>query len=236
MSSVHFLVLDHKKITYTLYFAKRKTLSIRIYPDQSIIVKAPLRTPKITIDDFVKKRTGWIVKHLGILAEKESLQIQTNTPHEKRYPYLDEAYHLQISSDLKNSIRLQEKSLIITCAGSPSHEKISMILDEWYRRQANIYFYEVFEQHWPRFREKGYKKPTLKVKSLRSRWGSLSSKGVLTLNIELIKTPRECIEYVMVHELCHLIHFNHSLLFWQEVERILPTYKKCRQWLKNKAI
>ncbi|MDE2953075.1 MAG: M48 family metallopeptidase, partial [Gemmatimonadota bacterium] len=101
-------------------------------------------------------------------------------------------------------------------------------LEEWYRSKANIYFSRVFEECWHPFHKKRIDKPTLKIRNMKTRWGSLSRKGNLTLNLGLIKAPRECIEYVVIHELCHLFHPNHGAEFYNLLELMLP------DWIKRK--
>ena len=115
---------------------------------------------------------------------------------------------------------------IATVNNEPEH--IAMLLEEWYRSKANIYFAQVFEECWRPLQKKGIDKPTLKIRNMKTRWGSLSRKGNLTLNLELIRAPRECIEYVVIHELCHLFHPNHGAAFYNLLERMLP------DWIKRK--
>lgn len=86
----------------------------------------------------------------------------------------------------------------------------------------------IFNECWEKFRSKEYPKPACKIQALEKRWGSLSKAGTLSLNVQLIKTPKECIEYVIIHELCHLVYHNHSRDFFKLLEASLP------DWIERK--
>ena len=101
-------------------------------------------------------------------------------------------------------------------------------MEAWYRRRAFVYFTNLLDDCWNDFSKIGYAKPHLKIRQLKTRWGSLSTRGCLTLNLDLIKTPRECIEYVIMHELCHLKHHNHGNEFYKLLARVMP------DWLDRK--
>lgn len=105
---------------------------------------------------------------------------------------------------------------------------IKKLLDDWYKEKSYVYFTKIFENCWNHFKSKDSSKPTLKILYLQKRWGSLSKSGTLSLNIDLIKAPRECIEYVVIHELCHLVHHDHSSKFYKLLDRSLP------DWIKRK--
>ena len=87
---------------------------------------------------------------------------------------------------------------------------------------------KIFDGCWENFKKGDLSKPNLKLQKMEKRWGSLSDKGQLTLNINLIQTPKECIEYVVIHELCHLIYHNHGIEFYKLLEHTLP------DWMKRK--
>ncbi|EDZ68276.1 conserved hypothetical protein [Nitrosococcus oceani AFC27] len=101
-------------------------------------------------------------------------------------------------------------------------------MDEWYRERAAHYFAKVFAECWEKFKKNGFSKPVIKIMTMKKRWGSLSPNGTLTLNPALIKTPKACIEYVVMHELCHLQHHHHGPEFYQLLDRSLP------DWMKRK--
>ncbi len=105
---------------------------------------------------------------------------------------------------------------------------VEKLLDGWYRRRAAVYFADAVEACWQRYRfaDIASAKPALKIRRMKTRWGSLSTRGSMTLNLELIKAPPECIDYVVVHELCHLLHHNHGKGFYGLLESKMPDWKQ----------
>ncbi|MEM8727610.1 MAG: SprT-like domain-containing protein [Chlamydiota bacterium] len=119
-------------------------------------------------------------------------------------------------------------------SGKPEH--IEKLMDSWYRRRAKTYLSKIFDDCRDGFKKGDLNKPNLKLQKMDKRWGSLSRKGRLTLNVNLIQTPKECIEYVVIHELCHLIHHNHGTEFYKLLDRILPDWMKRKHKLEMTLI
>ena len=99
------------------------------------------------------------------------------------------------------------------------------LLLSWYKDRAHEKFDESFERCWPKFKGRGFLRPGLKIRHMKTRWGSLSKSGTLTLNVNLIQAPRDCIDYVITHELCHLEHHNHSAEFYRLLEKMMPDWE-----------
>jgi predicted metal-dependent hydrolase len=119
-------------------------------------------------------------------------------------------------------------------SGKPDH--IQQLMDAWYRRRAKIYLSKIFDDCWEDFKKGDLNKPNLKLQKMDKRWGSLSGKGQLTLNANLIQIPKECVEYVVIHEFCHLIHHNHGTEFYKLLERTLPDWMKRKHKLEMALI
>ena len=116
--------------------------------------------------------------------------------------------------------------------GDISPEKVKHLLEGWYRDRAADRFHESLDRCWPYFEKHSSAKPRVQVKSMRKRWGSLSAKGMLTLNAALIRTPRECIDYVITHELGHLRYKNHGPEFYRFLEKVMPDWEKRKHKLE----
>ena len=121
-------------------------------------------------------------------------------------------------------------------AKSGNSDYIKKLLLDWYKAKANNYFSKIFDGVWERCNFKNYTKPTLKIREMKTRWGSLSQNDTMTINLNLIKTSKECIEYVIIHELCHLAHHNHNPAFYELLDSKLENWKERKHKLELSLI
>ncbi|RAP38909.1 hypothetical protein DID80_01590 [Candidatus Marinamargulisbacteria bacterium SCGC AAA071-K20] len=199
---------------------RRRTLGIKVTSKAEVVIQVPHTLPQEKIDRFVSEHQDWIDKKQSAMfkniEEKETL-LKT------QFIYLGQLYDLR-ESDSISEILFDDSSVFIP-TGTDEKQ-----LQFWYKQRAEdilfdrVSIYESFIKAKP---------DNVKVKKLKSRWGSCSSNGDISLNIQLVKAPMTVIDYVVVHELCHLVHLDHSKSFWNLVESILPDYKKAHTWLKS---
>lgn len=215
------------EINYELFMVKRKTLEIAVHPNKSVVVKAPLASTLEAIEKKIKKRARWIKRQIAYFN-----QFNPRTPSRK---YVGGESHLYLGRKYRLKIEISDKDKILLkngyfCIEATSHEPdhIKQIMDAWYKKRAKIYLSKIFDDCWKDFEKNNLNKPTLKLQKMNKRWGSLSSKGHLTLHVNLIQAPKQCIEYVIMHELCHLIHHNHGTEFYKLLDRTMP------DWMKRK--
>lgn len=214
-------------IDYELMRMDRKSLEIAVHPDKSVVVKAPLNSSTEAIEGKIKKRARWIKRQIAYFN-----QFDPRTPDRKyvggeSHLYLGRKYRLKIEASEQDKVLLKNGYFCID-ATSMGPEHIKALLDSWYKRRAKMHLSKIFDDCWGDFKKGELDKPTLKLQQMEKRWGSLSSKGQLTLNSNLIQTPKECIEYVVIHELCHLVHHNHGSEFYSLLDRTMP------DWMKRK--
>ncbi len=167
------------KITYS----KRKTLSLRILPDGSLDIRAPLGMPRREIDRFLEEKAGWIERHRAQVLRDRQLGV-------------------------RNAIDAEQLETLKELAQGPIYESLRK-----FAPQMGVTYSRVT------------------IRCQKSRWGSCSGTGNLNFNCLLALAPREVLDYVVVHELSHRKHMDHSAAFWQEVERVLPDYRQRRAWL-----
>ncbi len=223
-------------IDYEVQYTLRKTLEIAVLPDCQVVITAPEGIEDEKITEKVRKRARWILK------QKEFFQqFQPKTPPRnyligETHLYLGRRYRLQIQEDLQERVELSFGKLRVFCKSQSDPELVKRLLTIWYRQKAHIKFNERLNYHLANYSEFQKYNPILQIRTMNKRWGSLSPKGMLTLNLNLIKAPVDCIDYVIVHELCHLIQPNHGPKFYRILKKIMPDYQKIKLKLELKLI
>ncbi|MEE9273067.1 MAG: SprT family zinc-dependent metalloprotease [Robiginitomaculum sp.] len=221
-------------VAYRLLFCERATLEISVHPDKSIIVKSPYGTPMGKIDGIVRKRVRWIRRQIRFFEKFEPRSLPRTYVTGESHLYLGRNYRLSFVDDV-NAVKLLRGRLLVPKTDN-GMMVVQNLMDAWYREKAEIIFTNAFEKAWHEFPKQGLAKPCLSLRILKKRWGSLSKAGTLTLNIDLIKTPKDCIEYVIVHELCHLIHHDHSAAFYDLLERQMPHWQDRKNKLEMSLV
>jgi predicted metal-dependent hydrolase len=216
------LTVGANTITYsTKRSARRSRLAIKVFPNGTVEVHTPLKGSEQLVQTFVRSKADWITQKL---AQFELMRIAAAPPQLDgtlhRY-YLGAAYPLRALHSSRSFIQFRDDGLFVYCRQPDQIQSVDRLLHKWYTEQAM----DIFAQrlaHWAPF-HKPY--ASWGVKRMRRRWGSCSSKGHITLNIELVKAPLMCIDYVVHHELCHLVHFNHSPQFYALQAQLMPDWK-----------
>ena len=222
-------------IRYTVVRSRRrkKTLTITIDPGNGVRVLVPARTPYVEIESMVRKRAGWILRKLT--EERPEPPPRRFVTGEKLY-YLGRELPLvvQLTTGEAPSVSLEAGSFRIACPVQLSEEDradaIRLELLGWYRERAAELLGASVERWQP---EVGVSPARISIGDQKTRWGSCSSKGSLRFNLRLAMVPRALIDYVAVHELCHLLEANHSASFWQHVRRFMPDFEDRRRRLKE---
>lgn len=210
-------------------YSERKTLAISVYPDCSILVASPKFVSRELILEKLNKRAQWIKKQINFFK-----QFLPRTPDRKylggeSHLYLGKNYRLKfVDSDAEN-IKVKDKFILISLKNY-SVSKTKNLLNKWYEKNAKVIFEKRLKYCLKKF--PNYEKPTLILRNLKKSWGNMRGKKVLTLNKNLIKAPVECIDYVIIHELCHIQFPNHSSDFWHLLNRKIPIWKKLKHKLE----
>jgi predicted metal-dependent hydrolase len=218
-----------KRIAYSLEFGKRKTMSITVTPDMKVLVKAPEGTPQERIDEKLGHRARWILKQQSYF-----LRFYPKMP-EKQYRggeshlYLGRQYRLRVSKAKKNEVRFTGREIQVYHLPKSSAK---FVLNTWYRHRAKQKFAEIAEPWIHHFERYGVQPEGLFIQKMAARWGSCTAKGKIILNPELIKAPKVCIEYVVIHELCHLIHKHHTQQFFKLQSSLIPDWEKWKNKLE----
>lgn len=216
--------------SYDIKFQKRKTLSVYVLVDGRVEVRAPLGMAQKHIVGFVEKKSSWIVR----TRQQQLQRTQWKTAIEPGAAvwFLGTPRTLAVRSGNYGSVLCDANSITVTARDPWSLPRLSRQLNDWYRDQARQIFGERLLLACQRF-PGILQAPELRLRTMRRRWGSCSSKGRVTLNTELVKLPMTLIDYVIAHELCHLFEFNHSKKFYELLEFVMPDWKAREQVLRQ---
>lgn len=204
--------------------SKRKTLSLIIETDGTLTVRAPIKMRESDILRFIEAKADWI-RRKQVKAQEEAV-----LPHRyvdgEAFLYLGQEIPLRLVPNQKPALVMEGVFKLTKSAQSDAES----VFETWYRQQAR----KVIVERMAFFaRNHNLTPKKLRISSARTRWGSCSTKGTLSFTWRLVMAPPDVIDYVVVHELCHLKEMNHSKTFWTLVEAILPDYRKRRAWLKK---
>jgi len=207
-------------------------MEVAVHPDCSVVVKAPTGSDIVLIKKKISKRARWILQQQNYFR-----QFTPKTParcyvNGETHLYLGKHYRLKIAQGNENSVKLSRGFFHVTQRDEPNPETAKKLLSKWYSEKAFHQFNDSLERCWPRFTRFAFPKPALSIKLMQKRWGSLSDKGTVTLNTNLVKAPKECIDYVVTHELCHLKHPDHSSEFYKLLDTVIPDWEKVKHKLE----
>ena len=208
--------------------SRRKTIALIIEQDGTLEVRAPRQMTDKQILDFVQSKAKWI--------RKRQVAVQSGPPPHtyqqgEEFYYLGKLYPLRHVEKQRLTVQFNGKSIDLRISGLPD---AAAWIEGWYRFQAREYLTERLA-HYERVY--GFMYKSLRINGAQTRWGSCNAqRGSLNFTWRLMMAPPEIVDYVVVHELCHLRHPNHSPAFWMEVEGIMADYKQRRKWLKDNGM
>ncbi len=230
----HSVKIDDKTIDYTLKRKERKRLRINVLPDLSVEVIAPTSIPLEDVFYKVRKRAFWILKQRRYFEQFHPIEPEKEYVSGETHKYLGRQYRLKAVESTKNNVKLKGKYFYVYVKDKSDSGKVEELLYRWYRKKAKKKFAEIIEEYLPKLKKYGISEPTLTVRKMKSRWGSCNSKSKrIILNLELIKTPSHCVEYVIMHELCHLKYPNHTKAFYNFLSMVMPDWKERKQRLEK---
>ena len=222
------LILDKDLSIEVVRTKRRTTASIKIFGG---LVQAifPHQLSNARVEEIIQKRTTWIRRKL-----REQSQVVTPKPKEyvsgESFTYLGRNYRLKVLRGSDGEVKLKGGYLEVSLSKKPRARGIRNELAEWYEEHALDRLTEKTNRYAGIM---GVSPNSISVRNYKSRWGSCSSNGDISYNWRIIIAPHHIVDYVVVHELCHLKHPNHSPAYWKSVKREVSDYEVCRQWLKD---
>jgi len=229
----HTIQYGNSEIKFDLEYADRKTLRILVHPDSQVKVIAPINSSQDKIDKKVRSKASWILKQKEFFLSFHPLTPPRKYVSGETHLYLGKQYRLKVLMSKVEQVKLNKGYFIVSTADPKNTIRVQGLLTAWYNQKAEIHFQEMFQDIKPIFKQFSRDKVELKMRWMKNKWGSCNSQGQITLNTELIKATKKCIEYVLIHEMCHLGYLNHSRSFYNLLEKHLPNWRKTKYELEH---
>jgi predicted metal-dependent hydrolase len=238
MTTGNSIVYDGMTIPYDItYSQRRKSISIIVHHTKRVEIKAPTGTSASFIHGLAEKKVTWIVKRLKILDSMKILQVERKYRDGELFFFLGFPCTLSLKEVTgTGGICYNDGNITVTIPHSlPSHDHpryTRELVQDWYRDQASRVIREEIQDYATII---GIEPPSFKLKNVRRRWGSCNHENKLNFNIRLVMAPIDLIAYVVLHELCHIRHKNHSREFWESVSEVMPDYRGRMDLLKREG-
>jgi len=209
-----------------------KSATIKV-EEGAVSVVVPLDLTQSRITKLLKDKNRWIKEKIILHRDAQPVSDKQYVSGES-FSYLGRNYRLKVNKGQYQPVVLSNGRFVVTVpSGSDDHELIRDALTSWYKTHAETKFREKTIRY-AKILDVNYS--SVGIKTYKSRWGSCSSKGHIKFNWKVIMASNRIVDYVVVHELCHLKFHDHSPKFWKSVERIISDYASCKEWLKKNGI
>ena len=212
--------------------SRRRSLSIEVHADLRIVARAPLHCPDAAIAAFIASRQRWIARQIAHFESRPPI-IEKRYADGETHWFLGEALQLRLAPSAASRIVCAAGVLEVGGARVADAARTARAVQHWYREQARAVFGALIVrwQAHPRFAR--HPVPALKIRLMRTRWGSFSPQRGMTLNFALIHAPVPAIEYVVVHELCHYRYRGHGKGFYTLLDAVMPDWKSRKRLLET---
>ena len=214
-----------KQIDFHVEYSDRKTLGITVTPDLDVLVKAPVDSSLDKIKEKLHKKAPWIIRQQSFFLPFHPKTTKRKYIGGETHLYLGRQYRLKIEQNKVESVKFKGKFINVM---TTDKLRVRQLVNEWYVQHARKKFHTIAQPLIDKFKKHKVEPSSIVLREMPSRWGSCTPKGKIILNPELIKAPVHCIDYVIIHELCHLKVHNHSRAFYELKKKYLPDWEKRR--------
>lgn len=224
------ILYGKQKIEFELQYSKRKTIGIKILPDASVYVIAPLEIPLEKIKENLLKKANWICKQKSYFLNFDATQIGYEIKSGYSVLYLGRQYKLIVEKSDRDEVSYKGNLFLVNVKNI---EKAQQIFEQWLRQRAVIKIAEIAQPVIKKFTERFEVPNEIYFQDMPTRWGSCTIKNKLIFNPKLIHTPKRCIEYVVMHELCHIVHKHHNQDFFSLLVQMMPDWEMRKKKLDS---
>ena len=220
-------------LEFIVTYSRRRTIGISVHPDSSVIVRVPYLTSQKTIERIVKEKYDWVLRHRDNYRKLDHSNLKRSFTNGEIHLFRGNNSPLEIEKSAKSYIHFFDSTIQIGIDRTEDSVAVKKVLYNGYKNEALKHFPELMSKVLMEHENQGFKPKGLVVRTMKRRWGSCSNKGIITLSTELIKLSDIYIEYVIIHELCHLEHHNHGPKFYELLSEVFPDWKSVRKELKK---
>jgi predicted metal-dependent hydrolase len=220
-------------ISFGLVRTKTKRLAISVCPNLAVEVKAPKGKSLTQIKARVERRAAWIARQLHHFRQAPPAAPKRRYVSGETHVFFGRQYRLKLHPADRNSVKLIGRYLHV-CTPTPCHtQRVRALVEDWYRDRAKQLLHRRVQQCYQDVKRFGIPSPTIRLKKMHKRWGSCTRTASITLNSDLIKAPSQCIDYVIVHELCHLRVHGHNGNFFRLLTVCMPDWRHRKRRLDS---
>lgn len=220
-------------LKFHLRRSHRRTLAITVQPDLTVRVVAPQRAKLELVKEKLRKRGAWVRKQQRFFAEFQPKLPPPQYVSGETHRYLGRQYRLKVVECDKNRVSLKGRFIWVHTRRKSDTRTIRKLVNSWYLARAKDRFLRSLDEGVARLGKRLRTRPPMRVRRMSKRWGSWTCRSGISLNPELIKAPPMCIDYVIIHELCHAIHDNHSKSFYHLLQRMIADWKERKMRLER---
>lgn len=232
-------IYGNKIIEFEVQRKKVKNINLNVKPDMTVVVSASDKVPVDYILEYVKTKASWIIRNVGFFKE-----VQPEHTADKLYlsgesfKYLGKQYRLKVEeTDDAESVKYYQGYIYLSINDKNDYKRKEKLVIDWYRAKAHEKFNESLDRMYEFVEKYGIEKPEIQIRTMKARWGScINEKRSILLNGDLIKAPKLCIDYVVLHELVHFKYRNHDSDFYDFMTSLMPDWKQRKEILDEEIV
>lgn len=241
MMEKHTVKYNRKTIEFEIHRKKVKNINLNVRPDLSVVVSANNNVPVDFILNFVKDKAPWIIKNINYFRNVQSENIvKKDYVSGETFKYLGKQYRLKVNevdASQNEGVKYFQGYIYLYIKDKKNYSRKKKLLNDWFKEKARLNFKESLDRMYRLIEKYGIGKPEIQMRTMKARWGScIRDKNLIILNYELIKAPRFCIDYVILHELIHFKYRNHDSNFYTFLTALMPDWKQRKEILDEEIV
>lgn len=234
----HSVAYDGKIIEFEIQRKNVKNINLNVRPDMAVVVSASEKVPLEFIINFVKEKAPWILKNVNYFKDVQPENTaQRQYISGETYKYLGKQYRLKVEESEVEEVKYYQGFIHLHVKDKTDYNRKEKLINEWYREKAEANFKSSLKKMYSIIEKYGIIEPQVQIRLMKARWGScLKDKNTILLNFELIKAPKFCIDYVVLHELIHFKYENHDSEFQTFLTSLMPDWKQRKEILDEEIV